>query len=104
MDKYSYLSNGDVTAIEELHKQFKSDPSSVDFGWQKFFEGFEFSKSDYSEGAAVPENVLKEFKILDLINGYRTRGHLFTKTNPVRERRAYSSARKLWSVGGRLEY
>ncbi|MEZ7886981.1 MAG: 2-oxoglutarate dehydrogenase E1 component [Flavobacteriales bacterium] len=99
MDKYSYLSNGDVTAIEELHKQFKSDPSSVDFGWQKFFEGFEFSKSDYSEGAAVPENVLKEFKILDLINGYRTRGHLFTKTNPVRERRTYEPTLALENFG-----
>jgi 2-oxoglutarate dehydrogenase E1 component len=27
--------------------------------------------------------------VVDLINGYRTRGHLFTETNPVRERRQY---------------
>ena len=32
---------------------------------------------------------LKEFKVLDLIHGYRTRGHLFTATNPVRDRRTY---------------
>ena len=31
-----------------------------------------------------------EFKVIKLINGYRTRGHLFTKTNPVRERRKYT--------------
>ena len=30
------------------------------------------------------EQVFKEFKVIELINGYRTRGHLFTKTNPVR--------------------
>jgi 2-oxoglutarate dehydrogenase E1 component len=31
-----------------------------------------------------------EFKVIDLINEYRKRGHLFTKTNPVRTRRTYS--------------
>ena len=33
----------------------------------------------------IPEEVRKEFLVVDLINGYRTRGHLFTKTNPVRD-------------------
>ena len=31
----------------------------------------------------VPEHVQKEFQVVKLIDGYRTRGHLFTKTNPV---------------------
>jgi len=34
--------------------------------------------------------VQKEFQVINLIDGYRHRGHLFTKTNPVRERRKYS--------------
>ena len=39
----------------------------------------------------VDKNKLqKEFSILNLINGYRQRGHLFTRTNPVRRRRQYS--------------
>jgi 2-oxoglutarate dehydrogenase E1 component len=38
----------------------------------------------------VSEKIQKEFKVLKLIDGYRTRGHLFTKTNPVRERRTYA--------------
>ncbi len=38
----------------------------------------------------VPESVKKEFQVVKLIEGYRTRGHLFTKTNPVRNRRTYS--------------
>ena len=41
------------------------------------------------KGVEVPENILKEFKVVKLINAYRTRGHLFTKTNPVRDRRTY---------------
>ena len=98
MDKFSYLGNGDVTAIEELYKQYKSDPASIDESWQMFFKGFDFQKSDYSD-EAVPENVLKEFKVLDLINGYRTRGHLFTKTNPVRARRTYVPTLALENFG-----
>lgn len=93
MDKYSYVGNGDLNAIEDLYQKYLQDPDSVDFGWKKFFEGFEFSKTSYEEngsaGGAVPENYEKEFKVQELIAGYRTRGHLFTKTNPVRVRREY---------------
>ena len=87
MDKFSYLSNGDVNAIEDLYQQYKKDPDSIEFGWRKFFEGFEFSRENYDD--EVPENFAKEFKVKELIEGYRTRGHLFTETNPVRQRRQY---------------
>ena len=89
MDKFSYLSNGDVNAFEELYKQFKNNPESVDSSWQHFFKGFEFQKADYENGEEISENMHKEFKVLNLINDYRFRGHLFTQTNPVRERRNY---------------
>src|SRR3954469_9921626 len=97
MDKFSYVGNGDVNAIEELFIKFQKDPESVDKSWQDFFKGFEFARADYSSAPAsagpsqliASESVTKEFKVLNLINGYRTRGHLFTKTNPVRNRRKY---------------
>ena len=54
-----------------------------------FFAGFDLNRATYGEDAASPAT-LKEFKVLDLIHGYRTRGHLFTQTNPVRERRTYT--------------
>lgn len=38
----------------------------------------------------VSDKLQNEFKVLKLIDGYRVRGHLFTKTNPVRDRRSYS--------------
>ncbi len=89
MDKYSYLGNGDVNAVNAVYEQFKSNPDSVDATWKEFFQGFEFALQQY-EGAEIPDNVDKEFKVFQLIEGYRTRGHLFTKTNPVRTRRAYT--------------
>lgn len=99
MDKFSYVGNGDVNAVEDLYNQYKKDPESVDFGWKKFFEGFEFSKANFETEGEVPENVQKEFRVLDLINDYRSRGHLFTKTNPVRTRRQYSPTLALENYG-----
>lgn len=102
MDRYSYLHNGDPAAIEDLYQSYKLDKDSVDFGWKKFFEGFELGLSRFDENApnaVVDENILKEINVLNLIKGYRTRGHLFTKTNPVRERRKYSPDLSLMNFG-----
>ncbi|MGJ8660991.1 MAG: 2-oxoglutarate dehydrogenase E1 component [Bacteroidota bacterium] len=99
MDKVSYVGNADVSAIDHLYKMYRQNPESVDVGWQKFFEGFDFAQTNYEEGGEIPENVHKEFKVLNLINGYRVRGHLFTKTNPVRERRKYSPTLALENFG-----
>ena len=90
MDELSYIGNADPSAIDYLYKEYQKNPDNVDLGWKKFFEGFEFAHINYEEPGDIPENYQKEFKVINLINGYRSRGHLFTKTNPVRERRKYS--------------
>lgn len=100
MDKFSYLGNSDVNAIDELFVQYQKDPKLVDKTWQDFFKGFEFGKMDYSSSqGTIPENVSKEFKVISLITGYRQRGHLFTKTNPVRQRRSYQPTLDLENFG-----
>ncbi|MFD2721246.1 2-oxoglutarate dehydrogenase E1 component [Hymenobacter monticola] len=52
MDTYSYIANADAAAIEALYQAYRQNPESVDFGWQKFFEGFDFSQQ-FPEGAPV---------------------------------------------------
>jgi 2-oxoglutarate dehydrogenase E1 component len=99
MDKISYVGNADVNAIDDLYESYRKDPNSVDEGWKKFFEGFEFAQTSYEEGGGVPENFQKEFKVINLIEGYRSRGHLFTRTNPVRERRKYSPTLDIENFG-----
>ncbi len=99
MDKYSYLSNVDGAVVDDLYQQYLQDPTSVDVSWQKFFEGFEFARINYAESGQLPEQLGKELKVLQLISGYRTRGHLFTKTNPVRERRKYSPTLDIENFG-----
>ena len=100
MDKFSYVGTSDVNAIESLFLQYNQDPNSVEASWRDFFKGFEFARTSYdAEGGAIPENVTKEFKVVNLIYGYRQRGHLFTKTNPVRSRRNYEPSLDLANFG-----
>jgi len=103
MDRLNYINSGNAAYINSLYEAYKQDPESVDYGWQKFFEGFDFGKDNDQQpataGAGTPEHVLKEINVLNMINGYRSRGHLFTKTNPVRERRKYFPGKELETFG-----
>ncbi len=91
MDKFSQVGNQEIAAVEELYTSFIENPESVNPSWRNFFEGYEFARKNYSKLQNTPhdDKIDKEFAILNLIHGYRQRGHLFTKTNPVRSRRKY---------------
>ncbi len=95
-DQLSFLSNSTPAYIESMYRAYQADPDSVGPAWQQFFSGFDFalqhSDSDTPQVVAPQTGDIasKEINVLNLINAYRTRGHLFTKTNPVRERRKYS--------------
>ena len=52
-----------------------------------------------TENGELPDSVLNEFRVVQLIEAYRTRGHLFTKTNPIRERRKHSPTLELQNFG-----
>ncbi len=99
MDKHSYLSNAEPGVVEQLYEQYLTNRASIDVGWQKFFEGYEFARISYKEPDAANLLLPKEFKVINLINNYRQRGHLFTKTNPVRQRRQYSPTLDLENFG-----
>ena len=96
MDEYSYIANADVSYIDEMYKAYQDDPQSVDVSWQRFFEGYNFSLKHYNGNAKPKEDTTaglsggidsKEINVRKLIRNYRRRGHLESKTNPVRERR-----------------
>jgi 2-oxoglutarate dehydrogenase E1 component len=99
MDKFSYLNTIDPEMLEELYQQFLKDPKFVDESWRMFFEGFEFSKINYSQKNNSIKAYPDEFKVINLINAYRQRGHLFTETNPVRKRRSYHPTLSIENFG-----
>ncbi len=92
MDKYSYISNADVGYIDELYKSYKENPENVDESWRKFFEGFEFSQQRYGDGGPSEEIIAgsKEIKVRNFIYAHRSRAHLKSDTNPVRQRRTHN--------------
>jgi 2-oxoglutarate dehydrogenase E1 component len=100
MKDFSYITNSHPAFIEETYKAFVQDPSSVDPDIKKFFEGFDFAVSNghAGTGAASSASVTtatsatgvdwqKEINVYRLILGYRNRGHLLAKTNPIRPRK-----------------
>lgn len=106
MDRFSFLNAAHTDFFSELYDQYLASPDSVEPSWRSFFQGFDFGMATYNEAnpaeqlanfAAenqdcnlVSEKLQKEFNVLKLIDAYRNRGHLFTKTNPVRNRRTYA--------------
>ncbi|WP_271782764.1 2-oxoglutarate dehydrogenase E1 component [Aquimarina algiphila] len=112
MDKYSFLNAANTAFFADLYDQYLQSPDSVEPSWRAFFQGFDFGVENTNgsgetiyvektseETVTVPENVQKEFQVVRLIDAYRTRGHLFTKTNPVRDRRKYTPSLALENFG-----
>lgn len=121
MDKFSFLNAAHTSFFSELYDKYLSNPDSVEPSWRSFFQGFDFGmESQLDEfdiqiaphgndqpvianvnGQAVelPKSLQKEFQVVRLIDGYRSRGHLFTKTNPVRERRKYEPSLEIENFG-----
>lgn len=111
MDKFSFIANAHISYIDELYASYKSDSNSIDPSWKEFFDGFDFALTNYdveagetpvsSNGQPTPKNgalatpgtimdmeqLPKEIKVRALIHAHRSRAHLRSKTNPVRERR-----------------
>ncbi len=111
MDKFSFLNAAHTAYFAELYDQYLQYPDSVEPSWRAFFQGFDFGMENSGNGEYViespqngeaieiPQSVVKEFQVVKLIDGYRTRGHLFTRTNPVRERRKYSPTLDIQNFG-----
>ncbi|MDB4497315.1 2-oxoglutarate dehydrogenase E1 component [Flavobacteriaceae bacterium] len=105
MDKFSFLNAAHTGYIADLYDKYLQNPDIVEPSWRSFFQGYDLANENFSftedseASVEIPQSVRKEFLVVDLINGYRTRGHLFTKTNPVRDRRKYSPTLAIENFG-----
>ncbi len=106
MDKFTYIANAHVAYLDEMYASYKNDSTSIDPSWKEFFDGFDFALTHY-EGVGSPavpaaaenqparlsgtimnvDSLPKEIRVRAMIHAYRSRAHLRSKTNPVRERR-----------------
>ena len=107
MDKFSFLNAAHTAYFADLYDQYLQNPDAIEPSWRAFFQGYDFGAENYGmdgeivEGVStqIPEQLQKEFQVVKLIDGYRTRGHLFTKTNPVRARRTYAPTLEIENFG-----
>ena len=98
MDKYSFLNAAHTAHFAEMYDQYLINPDSVEPSWRAFFQGFDFGMEQQAD-VEIPDDVLKEFRVVKLIDAYRGSGHLFTKTNPVRKRRQYKPTLDIKNFG-----
>jgi len=94
MKDFSYITSSHPSYIEQLYREFTLSPEAIDPDLRKFFEGFDFAVSQSQQSAATPATVSgdtgdwkKELGVYRMILGYRNKGHLLAKTNPIRERK-----------------
>jgi len=113
MDRFSFLNAAHTAFFADLYELYLQNPDSVEPSWRSFFQGFDFAQAQYGtdevahqvafaaseDSGEISEKMQKEFNVLKLIEGYRTRGHLFTKTNPVRDRRVHGPSLALENFG-----
>ena len=98
MKDLSFITHSHPSYVEELYREFLTDPARIDPDLRKFFEGFDFAMSAgirpsgngaYVAATAGTEGagMSKELGAYRLILGYRNKGHLIANTNPIRKRR-----------------
>jgi 2-oxoglutarate dehydrogenase E1 component len=105
MKDFSYITSSHPEFIENLYRDFVKNPDSVDPELKKFFEGFDFAIGNAkisangngsattsaaptaAPAAGTDSNWKKELGAYRMILGYRNKGHLIAKTNPIRERK-----------------
>jgi 2-oxoglutarate dehydrogenase E1 component len=107
MKDFQYITSQHPAYIESLYQDFVKDPSSIDPELKKFFEGFDFAVLNHAangngttvasaaatNGAVADKPVsvdvdwMRELRVYRMILGYRNKGHLLAKTNPIRRRK-----------------
>ncbi len=113
MSSAPWLHQADPRVLDAHYQTFLTRPEELPEDWRRFFEGFEFARNapgvlagagGQDEPCSEPlrrvrEDFEREGRVLALIEGYRLRGHLFTRTNPVRSRRPYRPPLTLETFG-----
>src|SRR5580658_773013 len=102
MKDFSFITNSHPAYIEGLYQDFVKNPDAVDPDFRRFFEGFDFAVNRIptsTNGTQTNKATTAAFTTADgvdwkkelgayrLILGYRNKGHLIAKTNPIRPRK-----------------
>jgi 2-oxoglutarate dehydrogenase E1 component len=82
-DRFSFATATNVSYIEEMYEKFSKDPQSVDEGWRKFFDGYDFAMRHGAGEDAGTGGDQEAAKVEAYINAFRVLGHLSAHLNPL---------------------
>src|SRR4051812_5731236 len=85
------ISYANVDFLEQMYEAFKRDPGSCPLSWQGFLKQFDTlaSQIDPLQAPSSPQHGalavsrVGDTRIANLIEAYRTYGHLMAKVNPI---------------------
>lgn len=69
--------------LEEMYKEYLSQPQKVDPSWIPFFQKLEKQRSENSLLFPASNQISQKERISHLIEAYRHHGHLLAKVNPI---------------------
>jgi 2-oxoglutarate dehydrogenase E1 component len=98
MQPLDVISSAHPAYIESLYLDYQKAPEGVSREWRNFFKGFDLAMQSSANGTTGPVNA-KEFAVYALIDGYRRKGHLLSRTNPIRERKDRKAGLELGNFG-----
>jgi 2-oxoglutarate dehydrogenase E1 component len=84
MSSPSFATRWNLDVIETAYQRWRENPESVDDHWRLFFEGFELGSSGAGPQQADTAN---QVGIDELIDAYRSLGHLLARLDPLSEAR-----------------
>jgi 2-oxoglutarate dehydrogenase E1 component len=80
MSRETFASRYNLDAIEAQYERWRKDPQSVDPSWRLFFEGFELGQDQTPRPA---ETSRQQIGVVQLIDAYRSTGHVFANLDPL---------------------
>ncbi len=82
----SYLNPLNLNYIEELEKQYRSNPRAMEETWRSFFDGLRLNEIEIQKAAADGvswEDLQFELKVMELLQTYRELGYLLADVDPL---------------------
>lgn len=80
MEKFGYLQRPNLEYIESQYQEYLKNPEAINPEWARFFEGVEFAQN-LNAGDSLSK---KEIDVQNLIETYRTYGHLLAELDPLK--------------------
>lgn len=99
MSKLPFFTDSGNEYIESLYQNYLKDPGSVELSWRQFFQGFDLATTTGRAGEQAQMAGPLDLKAYRMIESFRERGHLESKTNPIRPRKDRKAKLQLADLG-----